>query len=100
MYPSDSDFWWDDDDDPDGNVRHIAVHGVTPTEAEDAILDPRRVQGTVRSSTDEPRQAIIGMTPNGRILCVVYKDREGAVYVITAFPADDRDKRKYRRGRR
>lgn len=67
------DFLWDDDDDPNGNVAHIAAHGVTPTEAEDAILDPSRVPATARRVFGQQRRrAIVGATRNGRILLVIY----------------------------
>jgi uncharacterized DUF497 family protein len=94
------DFLWDDDDDPNGNVAHIAEHGVTPTEAEDAILDRWRVAATVRRVPGQQRRrAIVGGTRNGRILLVVYVVREGAFRVITAYDAGD-EKSRYRRHRR
>jgi uncharacterized DUF497 family protein len=94
------DFLWDDDDDPNGNVAHIAEHGVTPTDAEDAILDPRRVPATARRvGSQQRRRAIVGATRNGRILLVVYVVHEGAYRVITAYEAGD-EKWHYRRRRR
>lgn len=37
----DADILWDLDDDLDGNVQHIAEHGVTVEEAEAVSRDPR-----------------------------------------------------------
>jgi uncharacterized DUF497 family protein len=89
------DFDWDE-----FNIEHIAEHGVTPTEAEDAILDPDRVPSESRNTPTEKRQGLIGMTENGRILFVSMTLRRGAVRVVTAYEASERQKRQYRRGRR
>ncbi len=93
------DFEWDDDDDLTGNVAHIAGHGVTPTEAEEAFLDRHRIPARAHSRPGERRRAIIGRTHAGRILYVVYVEQDDTIYVVTAYQAQDREKRKYRRGR-
>ena len=36
---------WDLEDDPDGNVQHIAEHGVTPEEVEEVLNDPESQTG-------------------------------------------------------
>ncbi|MGD9892536.1 MAG: hypothetical protein AB7R89_09920 [Dehalococcoidia bacterium] len=54
------DFDWDE-----FNIEHIAEHGVTPTEAEDAILDPDRMPSESRNTPSEKRQGLIGMTEMG-----------------------------------
>ena len=61
------DFDWDD-----ANIDHIAAHGVSPSEAEDAILDPDRIGAPARSSPTEKRRGIVGTTEQGRILFVSY----------------------------
>ena len=33
---------WDVAEDPDGNVQHIAAHGITVEEVEDVLRDPRQ----------------------------------------------------------
>lgn len=93
------DFLWDDDDDPNGNVAHIAEHGVTPTEAEDAILDPWRVGATARRVPgQERRRAIVGATRDDPILLVVFVVRDGAFRVITAYGAGtERSRYRWRR---
>ena len=87
-------FDWDDD-----NVGHIGEHGVEPEEAEDALLDPRRLSTAARRVTGERRFAAIGATEEGRILLVVFTVRHGMVRVVTAHDASSRDKRRYRRRR-
>lgn len=84
------------------NEEHIARHGVTPEEAEDALADPDRK--ATRSYTvfngpnSETRAAVIGKTFDGRILVVVITARHLRVRVITARDATDREKRSYRKG--
>jgi hypothetical protein len=40
---------WDEDDDPDGNVAHIAEHDITIDEVEDVLYDPGT--GPARATT-------------------------------------------------
>ncbi|MGH2583508.1 MAG: BrnT family toxin [Dehalococcoidia bacterium] len=93
------DFVWDDDSDASGNVVHVWEHGVTPTEAEEAILDPGVTPAEERRIGRERRYTIVGATAAGRILLVVFTMREDAIRVITAYPAKEREKRRYRRRR-
>ena len=90
------DFVWDDDD-ASGNVVHIWEHGVTPTVAEEAVLDPRARPAGERWVGGERRYTIIRATAARRILVVVFVIREDAIRAITAYPARDREKRRYRR---
>ena len=52
---------WDLEDDPEGNVaHHIAEHGITQDEVEDAVGDPRTAASRAilpadRSPSDGPR---------------------------------------------
>lgn len=79
-----------------GNLRHIARHGVTLTECEEALVDPQRVPGAAHAGpTGEARWAVVGATVAGRVLQVVYTFR-GAVYrVVTAHDATPRQARDY-----
>lgn len=86
---------WDD-----ANIDQVAVHGVTPTESEDAILDPDRIGAPARSTATEKRRGIVGATEQGRILFVSYTFRDGAFRVVTAFDASEPLRRRYRREKR
>ena len=55
------DFDWDD-----ANVRHIALHGITPLEVEQSTLDEKAVLLELQSVKDEERVQLVGMTPAGR----------------------------------
>jgi hypothetical protein len=92
--PRQPDFDWDD-----ANVDHVAAHGVTPTEAEDAILDTDRLSAPARSTETEKRHGIIGATEAGRVLFVSYTIRGGAFRVVTAFDASAAHRRRYRQRR-
>lgn len=61
-----------------GNEDHVLAHEVSPAEAEEALLDPEGLQADARNAPDERRFAFIGSTEEGRVLFVVYAEREGA----------------------
>jgi uncharacterized protein len=84
-------FDWDD-----GNLDHLG-HGVSPDEAEEVIVDPRRIGTGAYNVDNERRWALIGATEGGRILYVVYTRRSGRIRIITAWDADAADRRRYRR---
>jgi len=79
-------FDWDD-----ANVTHIKQHGVTPKEAEEAVIrSPIDLQYQIRNG--ELRVVQIGETLGGRLLMVVSTMRGDKTRIVTATPA----KRKYR----
>jgi uncharacterized DUF497 family protein len=82
--------FWDQDDDPDGNVRHCADHGVTKEEVEE-VLENAMDADISRSSG---RPVMFGETRTGRHLMVVYEGVDAVtVYPVTAYEAP----RRYRR---
>lgn len=73
---------WDLDDDPEGNVRHCAAHGVTKDEVEQALQNA--ADADVSRSSGRP--VIFGDTQTGRHLVVIYEFIEpDTVYPITAY---------------
>src|SRR5262249_9987708 len=79
---------WDLEDDPDGNVMHIAEHGVTPDEVEDVMHDPA---STTDYSGPRGGPFPLGWTETGRYLAVVWEsvsDDPRPVYPVTAYDAD------------
>ena len=73
---------WDLDDDPDGNVRHCAEHGITKEEVEEVLQEPSDAD----LSRSSGRPVVFGDTTTGRHLMVVYETVErDAVYPITAY---------------
>jgi uncharacterized DUF497 family protein len=73
---------WDDDDRLDGNVRHIAEHGLTIDDVEFVLENPTREGMSV--STGRP--CCLGYTPDGEFIIVVYDqvDTE-TIYPVTAY---------------
>lgn len=85
-------FDWDD-----GNVDHLARHGIRPEEAEQALLGPRRLGASAYNAIHERRWAAIGATEDGRVVFVVFTRRDSDVRVITARDATPTERRRYRR---
>jgi uncharacterized DUF497 family protein len=81
---------WDLDDDPDGNVQHIAEHGLTKDEVESVFRDPAR---WTTESASSGRPLTFGMTDTGRYIAVVWEhvdDDPLTIYPLTAYePMDD-----------
>lgn len=86
------DFEWDD-----ANVDHIAMHGVEPEEAEEALADPHRRGTPVYNLPAERRRGITGQTLDGRVIVVIYTWRQGAIRVVSARDANARERRSYHR---
>jgi uncharacterized protein len=85
-------FEWDDPRDERGNTRHVARHGVTPAQAEQALSDPDGFDAPTYPTATEERYAYVGATEAGRILFVVYTERDERIRIITAYRAE-RDER-------
>jgi hypothetical protein len=80
---------WDLPDDPDGNIRHIAEHGLTQDDVEDVLLAWDSSTTTSRSSGE---QITFGYTADGRYIAVVWEhvmDDPLTMRPITAFVAPE-----------
>ena len=82
-------FEWDS-----ANIGHIAVHNVTPDEAEDVLLNAALALD-VRIQSGEERTRYVGRTSAGRVLVVVLTRRGDLFRVVTAFPANRTIRRLY-----
>ena len=75
---------WDLDDDPDGNVQHIAEHGLSVDEVEDVLYAAEEVIASQTSG----RPITFGETSTGRYIAVVFEvidENPLTVYPITAY---------------
>ena len=78
------DFDWDQ-----RNTGHIRRHGVAPSEAEQVLVnDPLVLQFQQRGR--EERCLVLGQTNAGRLLAVVYTERDSKIRVVTAYPMPKR----------
>ena len=59
---------WDGEDEPRGNVQHIADNGLSIDEVEDVLYDPSSRPIQSRSSQ---RPAVIGETSTGKTIIVI-----------------------------
>ena len=91
---------WNLAEDPEGNVQHIAEHGITVEEAEEVVRDRYEASVASRSSG---RPTVFGWTSTGKHLAVTFEvvDKEvPQVYVVTAFEAPPPTEPKPRRKKR
>ena len=80
---------WDDD-----NIQHIAIHGISPDEVEDAAFDDAPWIKKGRKGT----RYMLGYTAGGRYLFIVYVLKgKGIARVVTARDMDDRTRRAYKK---
>lgn len=87
--PGEIEFEWDD-----GNIRHLAVHGVTPGEFEQ-VLNNEPLDLDYESIDGEDRYRAVGLTVAGRLLTVVFTIRSGKVRGITSFAASAADRKAF-----
>ena len=89
---------WDLDDDPDGNVQHIAEHGVSTAEVEEVLEDPNSALAVNRSESGN--NLTFGYTREGRYLAVAWEhvdDDPLTVKPITAYDAPEPKSKRPRR---
>ena len=61
--------FWDTDDEPDGNVQHVAQHGLTKEDVEDVFFGVHELD-TSRSSG---RPIALGFNAAGEYICVAFE---------------------------
>ena len=73
---------WDDDDNPEGNVRHIAEHGLTIEDVEHVLQNATAEE----SSRSTGRPCCFGCTSSGEYIIVIYEEiDDDTIYPVTAF---------------
>jgi len=82
---------------PEDRIDHIARHGVTHKEVEEACFGRPLVQ-RAKSEGENPVYYVLGQTDAGRYLfSVVIRFPDGKGYPVTARPMTDKEERRYRR---
>jgi hypothetical protein len=80
---------WDDEDDPRGNVQHIAHNGISMEDFESILTGPRSRRGRSRSTG---RRTTWGGLPDGREIVIVYEIESTDPLIIrpiTAYEPED-----------
>ena len=73
---------WDDENDPLGNVQHIAEHGLTTDEVEAVLNDP----DSADRSDSSGHPCVFGFTPAGEYIIVIFESiDEDSIYPVTAY---------------
>ena len=73
-------------DEPGGNVEHIAEHDLAAEDVEEAIFNP--ADHDVSRSTGMP--ILFGFAPDGRYILVVYEQiNDVTIYPVTAFAVEE-----------
>lgn len=77
---------WDLDDDPAGNVQHIAEHDLTKEEVEEVLAYPEH-RAKSRSSG---LPVVLGGTSTGRFIAVVFQEiDEDTARPVTAYDIEE-----------
>lgn len=77
------------------NVAHIARHGITPEECEEAYCNgPMTIRTQERKR--ERRGLCLGETNAARLLTFVITEREGKIRFVTAHPMHAKQREIYR----
>ena len=82
-------FDWDD-----ANTEHIARHGVTPEEVEQALANDPLIMLAIQRRSGEERVLCAGLTDENRALQIVYTMRRGRTRVVTAHVANKKVREK------
>ena len=73
-------------EEPGGNVEHIAQHGLTPDDVEEVLFNP--LDRDISRSTGLP--IVFGFTPDGRYILVVDEQvDEITIYPVTAYEVEE-----------
>ncbi|HEX9733197.1 MAG TPA: BrnT family toxin [Thermoanaerobaculia bacterium] len=87
-------FEWDEDK-AESNLRK---HGVSFQEARTVLRDPLSVTISDPRTHDESRFIDIGQSASGRLLVVVYTERESRIRIISSRPAGQQERKSYEEG--
>ena len=85
--------------DPRKAAANVMKHGVSFEEAKTAFADPLGgIIADPRHSSYEEREALIGVTERGRLVVVMFTERDDAIRIISAREATRRERTDYEEG--
>jgi uncharacterized DUF497 family protein len=89
--------FWDEEDDPDGNVQHIGEHDLTVDDVETVLSAP--TSEGISQSTGLP--TVWGYAPDGRFIIVVFEQIDkDCIRVVTAYEVPEPKAPKKRKKKR
>ena len=77
------------------NSEHVARHGITPEECEEAYRNGPMVIERQRRK-HERRRLCLGETNTGRLLTLVVTERKGKIRFVPAYPMHSQQREIYR----
>ncbi|MBV8211369.1 MAG: BrnT family toxin [Burkholderiaceae bacterium] len=83
------------DFDPEKAAANEAKHGVTFAEAEPVLFDPMGLTREDLDAESEARFVTVGLGALGRVLVVVWTERDDDYRIISARPATPAERRRY-----
>lgn len=93
MYPQQ--VIWDLPEQPEGNVQHIAEHGLSVDDVEAVLLNPANETRVSRSSGN---WGTFGLTPDGRHIAVDWEESgDETIHPLTAYETPPSGKKRNRR---
>ncbi len=84
--------------DPEKARANLEKHGVRFSDAEVALFDSNAITVEDETSEGERRYVSIGLDALGRILVVVFSDREEGIRLISVRKATRRERTSYEEG--
>ena len=84
--------------DPDKALSNLEKHGVRFSDAEIALFDPNAITVEDETAEGERRYVSVGMDGVGRILVVVYTERDDDIRLISVREATRTERTSYEEG--
>jgi uncharacterized DUF497 family protein len=84
--------------DPEKAAQNLKKHKVDFADAAISLEDPNALTDTDPDASDEERYICLGADPEGRLLVIVYTDRDENVRIISSRSASPGERRRYEEG--
>jgi len=84
--------------DPAKNSSNFAKHGVSLSEGDGVLYDPLALTVEDRAALGEQRWQTLGMNAFGKLMVVVWTDRNRDIRLISVRKAGPKERRDYEKG--
>ena len=89
--PEPIEFEWDER----SQAKSLVKHRITKIEAEEAFFRDKLIQPDERHRRTEPRFGMYGQADKGKILFIAFSIRKGRIRIISARPANKKERETY-----